>query len=106
MREYVYLGRDNTIERQLLADGTALTALQMQAITRMDLVYNGQTINSDDNPEAFDWSTRESEGVVIFALSGLSISTGTDLAADLYVYDAEHVNGIRWGSFSLSVEQG
>lgn len=104
MREYVYLGRDNTIELQLLADKTPLTALQMQAITKIELIYNGQTISSQTNPDAFDWSTREAEGVVIIALGDISISAGTDLAADLIIYDAENTNGIVWSSFTLKVE--
>lgn len=106
MRETVYLGRNNTIELQLLEDSTALTTAQMQAITRMDLIYNGVTISSQENPSAFDWSTREDEAVVIISLGGLEISIGMDLAADLIVYDAQNTDGIVWASFNLKVVQG
>lgn len=106
MRETVYLGRDNTIELELSVDGTPLTASQMQAITRLELIYNGQTISSETEPDAFDWSTREAQGVVILALGSVSMATGTDLAADLIVYSSDNPNGIKWPSFTLKVEQG
>jgi hypothetical protein len=110
MGEIVYLGRDNTFELKLLekrpgANPEALTQDQMEAITRIDLIYSGTTISSQTNSSAFDWSTRQTEGVVIFALGGLDIPVGSDLAVELIVYDAEHPNGILWGSFSLKVEQ-
>ena len=103
MREIVYLNRDNTIDRQLLADGSVLTALQMQAINRIDLIYNGQTFSSDDHPSVFDWTSRAAEGAVVISAGALPIQIGTDLNADLIIYDPSNPNGIRWCSFSLKV---
>ena len=105
MGEIVYLGRDNTFELQLLEQGLPLSQSDMAVITRIDLIFNGATVSSQDNPEALDWTSRAAEAVVVFDLGGLSLSTGTDLSTVLIVYDASHPNGLVWATFTLKVAQ-
>ncbi|BBO73871.1 hypothetical protein DSCW_12880 [Desulfosarcina widdelii] len=104
--EHVYLGLNNTIDLQLKADGIALTAEQMQSITKIVLVFKELSISSDEHPDSFDWTTREDEGVVIMALGTLPIlPAGTDPLAYLKIYDSENPNGVYWGNFILTVEE-
>jgi len=98
MREIVYLNRDNVIDLQLQADGSAV---DLTPVTRMTLTLDGTTtIDSQTSPGAFDWSG--GNGVVVLALGGESIGPGR-YAAELAVYDAVNTQGIVWGGFDLTV---
>lgn len=92
--EVVYLGRDNTVDLLLKADGSAQ---DLSGVTRMVLVVGDAEIDSD----AFDWDTGTT-GKVVLALGDETISEGT-YTAWLVVYDGSNPDGIVWGSFTLKV---
>jgi hypothetical protein len=96
--EVVYLGRDNTVDLLLKADGSAQ---DLSGVTRMVLVVGETEIDSDLSPDAFDWDTGTT-GKVVLALGDESLSEGT-YTAWLVVYDASNPDGIVWGSFTLKV---
>lgn len=102
--EKVYNGRDNTIDLLLKADGAAV---DLAAVTRMQLVVGETTIDSSTAPAAFDWSpTPAVTGKVVLALGALgddSIPAGEGQTATLYVFDASNPNGICWGQLRLDV---
>lgn len=107
MAEHLYLGNDNTIDRVLRSDGTALTSSQMAAITKVTISFGSTTIDSDEagaGPgQPFDWETRADEGVLILDLGGQTITAGSYLA-ELIVFDATNTNGIVWGNIPIIVE--
>ncbi len=101
--ETVYLGRDNTVDLVLKADGVAQ---DLSPVTQMDLIVGGKTISSSSYPDAFDWTTDGAGGKVYLDLAdpiaSEGISAGTYVAT-LVVYDSEHPDGIRWDDFRLRV---
>lgn len=105
--EYLYLNRDNTIDRTLRADSTALSAVQMAAITRVTITFGDTTIDSDTagfgSGQPFDCDTRGSEGVLVMELGAQDIDAGQYLA-ELVVYDTANTNGIQWGTIPIVVE--
>lgn len=104
--EYVYVGRDNTIDLLLKADGVVI-ALDT-AVTRMDLkfsdrIYGTQYLTSVDYPTAFDWVTRGADGIVILKLGDIELTAGKDTKVELIVYDNVNTNGIVWGVVPIKV---
>ena len=93
--EYVYNGKDNTIDVLLKEGGDAV---DLSAVTRMVLKDLGGewTIDYDTAPSAFDWDTGVT-GKVIIALGDQSITAGKYWVR-LIVYDAVNTNGIVWGN--------
>lgn len=96
--EWVYLGKSNTIDLLLKADGSAV---DLSSVTRMTLDFDGTVIDSDTSPSAFDWDTGTT-GKVVLALGAESISAGTYRAL-LTVYDDTNVNGIAWDRIKIVV---
>lgn len=104
--EYVYVGRDNTIDLLLKADGVAIEL--HEAVTRMDLkfsdrIFGTQYVTSADYPTAFDWVTRGADGIVILKLGGLELAAGRDSKVELIVYDNVNTNGIVWGEVPIKI---
>jgi hypothetical protein len=104
--EYVYVGRDNTIDLLLKADGVVI-ALDA-AVTKMEMkfssrLFGAEYINSESNPGVFDWDTKGADGIVIIALGGLAITAGKDSKVELIVYDNVNTNGIVWGTVPIKV---
>ena len=98
-REILWLGRDNTIDVQLKADGAAQ---DLSGATHMALVFSGSTISSVGRSTWFDW-TSGSTGVIKFKLGGATISAGI-YDAELIVYDTTNENGIHWGTIPIIVK--
>lgn len=105
-RELIYLGKGNTIDWQLQADGVAV---DLASVTRMVAEVAGVTIDSADtggnsqgNP--FYWTS----GVPSAGVANLFLTLGEKLAADstaagtyrlrLTIYDPDHSNGLVWVS--------
>jgi hypothetical protein len=104
--EFVYVGRDNTIDLMLKEDGVIVEL--HETVTRMDLkfsdrIYEDQYITSVDYPTAFDWVTRGEEGIVILKLGGIELTSGKDTKVELIVYDTINTNGIVWGTVPIRV---
>lgn len=97
MVEIVYNGKDNAIDLQLLEDSVAV---DLSSVTRMTIVFDTKTIDSDISADAFDWS--EGNGKLILALGAESITTGV-YDAVLTIFDSENTNGIAWGDFEVVV---
>ncbi len=114
--EIVYLGRNNTIDMALMADGILP---DLATITRITLGLDdaGETlIDSVDHPEVFDWtqtlSSAEASKMqgasagdpkIVLVLGGLELNPGT-YNATLTVYDPGHADGLVWGTFRLIVK--
>jgi hypothetical protein len=95
--EIVYLGRDNTIDLQLLVDGQPADLLNT---TRMTLEIGDTLVDSDLSPSAFDW--QQGNGKLVLKLGGENLTPGTYMAT-LTVYNETAPNGIVWGSFPVQV---
>lgn len=99
-----YKDRDNTFAIQLVKNGVAFTSSEMQAITKVELLFKEVYYNSTDHPSAFDWTTRESEGVVIFSLGTISaIVAGRDKGSELIIYSSDYTDGVVWGLLDINV---
>ena len=100
--EIVYLGRDNTIDLILSADGVVQS---LTSVSRIDLIDVGCSfeITSEDYPGAFDWSTNPAAGVLILHLSDIDIPVGY-YTCKLVVYDPTNTQGIVWGCINLLVK--
>lgn len=106
--EKVYLGRDNTIDLLLKADGAAV---DLESVSRMVLVVGSVTVDSAVYPAAFDWDTGTT-GKVILALGQLmdgeeppaNILSAGAYTATLTVYDPTNDDGLVWAKLKIVVE--
>ena len=98
-REVVYVGRDNTINLLLKADGSAE---DLSGVTHMALVFSGVTVSSVGRTSWFDWSSGTT-GQLILKLGGTTVTPGA-YEAELLVYDLTHTSGIMWGKVTVKVE--
>jgi len=102
-REVVWLGRDNTVDLILKADGSAH---DLSSATTIEVVFSGVTLSSTTNSSWFDWTSEGlTTGEVNLKLgsAGSSISPGT-YDAELIVYDSDYTNGIMWGEVPIIVK--
>ncbi|MGZ4968057.1 MAG: hypothetical protein ACXV8O_01460 [Methylobacter sp.] len=98
VEEYVYSGRNNTIELALSSDGVDITHT---GITRCQVKIGTTVIDSSTSPELFDLTHTDR---LILELGSSGLSEG-DYTAKLYVYDINNTDGIFWGDFSLTVSE-
>ena len=91
-RETVYLGRDNAIDIDLLADGAPV---DLSSVTRMILRDSGCVweVDSITSPTAFDWSA--GDGRISMALGDEPIPAGA-YSCRLIVYDPTNTDGVVW----------
>lgn len=87
--EYVYLGRDNTIELQLTEGGSAI---DHTTITRAILNGFNSPIDSSVVPAAFDWSD---SAKLVISIGDQSIPAAT-YTIMLVIYRSGDVNGRVW----------
>ena len=105
-REVVYLNRDNTVDLQLRADGTAVA---MDGVTKIELVLDSATIiSSATSPGAFNWdnhktATAAASRKLILDLGDEIISAGLYYAY-LVIYDATNIDGVRWDGLVINVK--
>ena len=98
--ERVYLGRDNSIDVVLTANGAPV---DLSSVTRMLIEFGSKAVDSQTASGVFDWSS--GGGVVIIRLGGQEIAAG-EYSARLVVYDPTNTHGIVWGDIMIMVEQG
>jgi hypothetical protein len=106
--ETIYLDRQNIIELLFKARRPSEmdTALQdISATTRMILYVDGQTVDSQSVPEAFDWVSDGANGKLYLDLGGQSLRVGL-FKARLVIYNAIVPKGKTWGYFLLNVKEG
>lgn len=95
IKETVYIGRNNAIRISLMEDGSDFsTAYPAVTPTRWVLTFDDYEIDSDINPDAFDWDSANS--ILQISLGDLVNDAADYLAAELTVYAAEWPNGIVW----------
>ena len=96
VKAIVFANRANTITIRIISGGLAQ---DLASVTRMTLKVGNTLIDSNTNPEAFDWTTGSSEGKVILKLGALlTVPTEGYVTATLTVYDPEYSEGIVWDS--------
>ncbi|MBI5578130.1 MAG: hypothetical protein HY895_03175 [Deltaproteobacteria bacterium] len=99
--EKVYNGRDNSVDLQLLADGSPV---DLAPVTRMQLTVGETTLDSQANPAWFDWAPAPPlTGKVVLKLGAAGLTPAESQEAVLYVFDPGNPNGIRWGTFHLNI---
>ena len=98
-REVVYLGRDNTIDLLLKADGVLQ---DLSGVTHAALVFSGVTVSSVARTGWFDW-TSGTTGQLILKLGGTTISKGF-YQAELIVYDSGNTKGVCWGKVPILIQ--
>ena len=90
MREIVYIGNNNTIDLQFIADGNVIDG---SVITRTVLVIGSTTVDSSIVSGVFDWTT--GNGILKMSLGNQSLTAG-EYEATFTLYDAGNPSGIRW----------
>jgi hypothetical protein len=100
--EYVYLGRDNSIDILLKADGVAV---DLSSVTQIDLIVGDVTISStNQGVDLIRWAqVGYDTGEVRLALGDSSITASGKQRAYLIVYDPTNTAGINWGAIDLYV---
>ena len=98
--EYAYIGRDNSIDVQLLDDGvpkdiTVLTRVRLELFDQADLAAAPVVVDSTIVPSAFDWSAQGISGILMISL-GAVLAVVADYNVRMIVYDSSAVNGIVW----------
>lgn len=104
VREIVYLGKDNTIDLLLKADGSAQ---DLSSVTRMIVKQDDGDWEVDYNTynSAFDWAPGTTGKVILdlaAALAAESVSAD-EYIVRLIVYDPPNTKGIVWDRFVLEV---
>lgn len=99
--EKIYNGRDNTVDLLLKAEGVAV---DLAAVTRMQVVVGSTMVDSQAHPTYFDWTpTPAVTGKVLLTLGAAGLTVGERQVAQLVVFDPSNTLGIVWGSFYLDV---
>ncbi len=97
----VYKDRDNSFTLTLEKNGTTLTRTEMDAITRVEIKYNGTYYNSVDNAPGF--LKDAANGQITIKPYELSLDASRD-TVELIVYDAgNYTHGLVWTQFRLVV---
>ncbi len=99
----VYANRDNTFAVELIKNDVTLTVAEMGAITKVGLMFNGTEYHSGTYASAFDWATRDTEGVVIFQLGEVLTTEARDNKAEIFIYTASDLNGVVWTTIDVKV---
>lgn len=90
----VFAGKNNRLSLRLLSGGVSQ---DLTSITRITVEVGLVTVDSNVNPEAFDWETYATEGRIDFYLGRvLTQETHQYLPATVTLYDAEYTAGIVW----------
>lgn len=99
----VYEDRDNSFAVQLVKNEVKLTTAEMQAITKIAVMFDGTEYDSDTYPAGFDWTTREDEGVVILTLGSVLTAPARDTKAELLIYTLTDTDGLVWDLLDIKV---
>jgi hypothetical protein len=107
LTEYVYLGRDNSIDLILKADDVVVN---LSSVTAMEIVIGDVVISSDNgDADPIRWAKAGYDtGEVRLYLGGEETIiagdyTGTSNRASLIVIDAGNPNGIHWSDIPMKV---
>lgn len=89
----VYKGRSNPLTWEIwkVVDGVS-SLLDISYATRMTLDLGDTVIDSDDSPDAFDWSTNGANGELVLSLGGEDITAG-QYQAHLFYHGVDETEG-------------
>lgn len=102
--ETIYIGRDNTIDLILKADGEAV---DLSSVTQIDVSVGGVVIESSNaDTDAIRWAqvgydTGEIR-ISFGSVDGLVASSAKKWAY-IVIYDLENPDGVVWGSFPVLI---
>ena len=101
--EIIYVGRDNKISLLLKADEVVV---DLTAVTKVGLLFQENYYHSDSWPNAFNYATRATGGIIILDLAAItSLEAGRDKNAELLIYDNTNADGIVWETFDLWIKE-
>jgi len=105
MAETIYANRDNKISLLLKADNVVA---DLTTVNKVEILFSENYYDSDNWPDAFDYSTRATGGIIIFDLAAITASAfeaGRDKKTELIIYDGTNPDGIVWDQFDLTVKE-
>jgi hypothetical protein len=103
--ETIYIDRDNKFDLLLKIDDVVA---DLSNVTKIGLLFQENYYHSDNWPDAFDYSTQATAGIITFDMASLpatSFPAGRDKKTELIVYDSTNPQGIVWGTFDLHVKE-
>ncbi len=101
----IWKDRDNPAFVQLLKGGELLTEDEMDAITKIEILFNGTYYSSTDHAGMFDWATYKSAAKVMITAGLVDMGDVLiDKKAELIVYDASNTNGIVWTQMKIVIK--
>lgn len=101
--ETIYVDRDNKFSLLLKADDVVV---DLSTVTKVELLFSESYYNSTHWPDAFDYATRATGGIIIFDLAAItSLEAGRDKKAELIIYDDTNADGIVWGQIDLVIKE-
>ena len=96
IEEIVYTARDNKIQMALSVDGAPIVHT---SILRCQVQVGSTLIDSATHPTFFDFTN---PAMLIIKLGDAGLSPGCYIA-NLYIFDITSIEGLFWGSFTLTV---
>ena len=114
LQETVYLNRDNAIKLGLVADGVPVNASTITKVAVKLVSTDGAitSYNSDDDPNAFDFTSETGEVVdkvttiLVIRLQDATTppSVNSSYQATVIIFDSNNTDGLVWGDpFQLRV---
>jgi hypothetical protein len=105
MAETIYVDRDNKFSLLLKENDVAV---DLTTVTKVGILFAENYYHSDNWPNAFDYSTRATGGIIIFDLASItstSFEAGRDRNTEVLIYDGTNPDGIVWDTFDLWVKE-
>lgn len=102
IKEIVITGRNNSIDILVKSNKEIVPLTDVTRIQLVDQAGEIDTIDSNDNPEYFDWTTYSSSGKLIFKLGNAGLTAGNYIFRTI-IYDAENTDGIFWDRIFITV---
>jgi hypothetical protein len=103
MSETIYVDRENKFDLLLKLDGSAAN---LTDINKVEILFQESYYDSDNFPDAFDYATQATGGIITFDLASIaSFEGGRDKKTELILYDNTNPDGIVWGTFDLIVKE-
>jgi len=98
IKEIVYIGRDNSIDLQLISDGVAV---DLAGVTKMHLkaADGAFLVDSAVTPQCFDWTA--GDGTVIISLGDQDIPP-LSYTCYLIVFDVVNTDGVVWDTVKIT----
>ena len=101
MSETIYIGRANRIKRELTRNGAELSAVDQAAITKVQVIIQGQCFDTEAHPGEIQYD----DGVFTLQ-AGLreGLAAADRIDAHIVVYDPANTEGLAWGTFRVTIK--